>query len=46
MLGIPLCVPYILQGLDIYPNKRDDIVTQAIDNLLPDVEKQNGVKIL
>ena len=39
MLGIPLCVPYILEGLDIDPNKRDDIVTQAIDNLLPDAEK-------
>lgn len=42
MLGIPLCVPYILEGLDIDPTKRDDIVTQAIDNLLPDVEKQKG----
>ena len=39
MLGIPLCVPYILEGLDIAPNKRDDMVTQAIDNLLADVEK-------
>ena len=39
MLGIPLCVPYILEGLDIDPNKLDDMVTQAIDNLLADVEK-------
>ena len=42
MLGIPLCVPYILEGLDIDPTKRGDIVTQAIDNLLPNVEKQKG----
>ena len=43
MLGIPLCVPYILEGLDIDPTKRDSIVTQAINNLFQNVEKQKEV---
>ena len=38
MLGIPLCVPYIIEGLDIDPNKRDSIVTQAINELLSNGE--------
>ncbi len=40
MLGIPLCVLYILEGLDIDLNKRDYIVTQAIDRLFPDGKKR------
>ena len=39
MLGIPLCVPYILEGLDIDPNNRDCILEKAIDDLMPDNEK-------
>lgn len=40
MLGIPLCVPFILEGLDIDPNKRGRILAQAIDSLLPEEEKE------
>ncbi len=32
-------VHYILKGLDIDPNKRDCILKQAIDDLMPDNEK-------
>jgi len=42
MLGIPLCVPFILEGLDIDPNKRGRILAQAIDSLLPAGEKGKG----
>ena len=39
MLGITECIPYILEGLDIDPDKRDSIVAQAIDDLLKDEKK-------
>lgn len=46
MLGIPLCVPYILEGLDIDLNKRDCILKQAIEDLMPDKKNKKGIKNL
>lgn len=43
MLGIRLCVPYILEGLDIDPDKRDYIVTQAIESLSSKTEERKEV---
>ncbi len=33
MLGIETCIPYILEGLDIDPQRREQILQQAIGNL-------------
>ena len=33
MLGIPKCIPYIIEGLDIDPTQRESILNQAIQGL-------------
>ncbi len=33
MLGITECIPYIIEGLDIDPSKREDILARAIEEL-------------
>lgn len=33
MLGIETCVPYIAEGLDIDPARRDEVLEQAIAGL-------------
>ena len=39
MLGIPECIPYIVEGLDIDPTQRDTILDQAIRSLQTDSRK-------
>ena len=33
MLGIPTCVPYIIEGMDIDPNQRENLLAEAIQRL-------------
>ena len=33
MLGIPTCVPYIIEGMDIDPNQRENLLAEAIRRL-------------
>ena len=42
MLGIPLCVPYILEGLDVDPQKREHILKKAIHDLLTNENCSKG----
>ncbi len=42
MLGIPECIPYILEGLDIDPGKRAELVDAAIARLKAGAEMERG----